>query len=925
MGALQVIAKLERTDPEAARVLARLATWEWLADEADAIRPTVVRALNAQATARAEDTRHALVKTFITKRMAGADEAELDAVLRHAAHLTAIEGHIAKDDNPDVDNAEFNRKHKRDEAGRFMSVLRALAGTPNQSKTFADAWTTSDKPDSTERQAYNRMKAGGTLLESLGGQAKNVGEVTRLVGEIGPQAERVLGPGIRRTAYRYRGTERTPNLELRQDVSSVSDNNPIDPKTHMAPVMAHFMITEPDQRTKIVGQEPLAHAMRARSTYDRAAAARLDLRDATTDTVALHLRSDMATNYLIKKIPNLRDAEASLASGRVPPSRGVLIDREGNVVSEAVGFNGDHYLPFDLKNLGALAGGQYVRTRLSGGPSTEDIYTGLATGSRAMTVVSNAGVFTVEFDPDLRGGKRYADSARAMVDRYAHLLEAIGGKKLARIDIDPAERNRIKYEAYSDVKFDAVRGEELFKERIKAKMAELQLQNPDEIGGEIARKITAELERMPAGTTVTTALRAKLERDIKNEVLDSERGAKVQMHRLDGEGYYAALRSLKQEFPQYVRNVSYEPLETYEESRGLRRPGVVPRRTYRGTDAAHVARGASLPAGFADRYGQRGGTPAETKPEDKGAGAAGRDANGKPAGNGKVSGTAADPMLADLAGDGAAGRLMDMHLRQATFNFKEVFGRAYGGDALVENPTANPNDMIPPEYARYVLSNYTAAAANLKSGKIPGEQPGTELPLDADKLVKGMDQWMSLLEKSDVTDKEKAEATEALGHIRAFLTLREPFAPAAENMLLHEPAQDPRPQPFPEILELRTKMENYDEWLKIKAKDDPKVAEYVEAGPDRIKQSITAELFAHAKAQDDDRARKNHEEELARMQLAWSFVHARALAEQAKAYLPAVSPGKAPPPSATGVTKSLGLSREELLSAYPPGHPLLRR
>jgi hypothetical protein len=40
----------------------------------------------------------------------------------------------------------------------------------------------------------------------------------------------------------------------------------------------------------------------------------------------------------------------------------VIIDADGDVVSQAVGFSDDHYLPFDLANLTRLRGGQYVRT-----------------------------------------------------------------------------------------------------------------------------------------------------------------------------------------------------------------------------------------------------------------------------------------------------------------------------------------------------------------------------------------------------------------------------------------------------------------------------------------------------------------------------------------------------------------------------------
>ena len=71
-----------------------------------------------------------------------------------------------------------------------------------------------------------------------------------------------------------------------------------------------------------------------------------------------------------------------------------------------------------------------MRTRAAGGPSTEDIYTGLMSGVRQIQVASNSGVFTVEFDPDFRGSRRYNDKAKRMVERYGSILESVGSNQL---------------------------------------------------------------------------------------------------------------------------------------------------------------------------------------------------------------------------------------------------------------------------------------------------------------------------------------------------------------------------------------------------------------------------------------------------------------------------------------------------------------
>src|SRR4029077_5663097 len=123
----------------------------------------------------------------------------------------------------------------------------------------------------------------------------------------------------------------------------------------------------------------------------------------TPDQLWLYTHGDTAAIGLVNEhfLPDLNAAALSLKGGEQPRSVGVIIDANGDLVTQAQGFNGDHYLPFDLKNLKELQGGRYVRTRAAGGLTSEDLYTGLLTGARQVQVVSNSGVFTLEFDPDV--------------------------------------------------------------------------------------------------------------------------------------------------------------------------------------------------------------------------------------------------------------------------------------------------------------------------------------------------------------------------------------------------------------------------------------------------------------------------------------------------------------------------------------------
>ena len=66
-----------------------------------------------------------------------------------------------------------------------------------------------------------------------------------------------------------------------------------------------------------------------------------------------------------------------------------------------------------------------------GGLTSEDIYTGLITGARRVTVVSRSGTFSMEFEPDFRGGRRHNDKALRMTRRYEQLLDAVQSKQVS--------------------------------------------------------------------------------------------------------------------------------------------------------------------------------------------------------------------------------------------------------------------------------------------------------------------------------------------------------------------------------------------------------------------------------------------------------------------------------------------------------------
>lgn len=232
--------------------------------------------------------------------------------------------------------------------------------------------------------------------------------VAEHTGRMGPEAQRILGPTADRLAYRFRGTARTPAPALRNALDSIRrDENTKNPEDKRE-LMIHGREVQIGRRTE--------------------------------------RRMSGVMHYFRRQVPSPELNRLQLAAGNVPPSRGIIFNRNGQVSAEYVGVADDHYLPFDLKHLTNLKGGEYIRTRTWGGPTTEDIYTGLMTGARALSVVSNNGVYVVEFDPNLRGGRRFNDKALRMVNRYGHILDAVASKQVSTGEIDPDREDEIRAE-----------------------------------------------------------------------------------------------------------------------------------------------------------------------------------------------------------------------------------------------------------------------------------------------------------------------------------------------------------------------------------------------------------------------------------------------------------------------------------------------
>lgn len=396
----------------------------------------------------------------------------------------------------------------------------AVQGVERGGSSFADRWTDAggDQAGSTTASTYRRIEAGSKLLGQVApysGKAQVASAFGQFVGHYGPEAEKVIGPAARKTAYRYRGTERKPDKAL---LDARNSN------------VVSLAVPESDQSIPQIA---------ARRALGPGAGVSPEQKQGASQSAS--------TLYLGRRLPSLRLAEIQTKSGKIPPSEGVIIDRDGKIAHQAVGFQEDHYLPFNLKNLKDLKDGQYVRTRTKGGLTTEDIYTGLVAGARQVTVVSNSGVFTIEFEDDFRGVRRYNDKAASMVERYGKTLDAIQNGGIEREAMSPEEKASIRADVEaeaSDYGYSRRETEDMITERIKEARSDTSLSEAE------LKLIDAQAGNMSTNADDIRRTRQKL-------IDDATEAKRTRLYQLDGEGYAAAMESLKEQYPYYIKGVSF--------------------------------------------------------------------------------------------------------------------------------------------------------------------------------------------------------------------------------------------------------------------------------------------------------------------------------------------------------------------------------
>lgn len=415
-----------------------------------------------------------------------------------------------------VSKARGGDKYDRDARGRFAStesrggpnsvgLAERLNSRGRRMGAFQQTWNERASVPGTNARTYQRIEAGSQLLGNIpSSKAKAASEFGQFTGRYGPEAEKVVGPSIRRAAYRYRGTERRVDSELIKTINAQS-------KRYME-----------------------GNKIEALSPEDRQSISRAEI-----------------ANYLQRKLPSRTLNRLQLSSGKVPPSEGFILNSEGKVITQAVGYADDHYLPFNLKNLQGLKGGSYVRSRAFGGPTTEDIYTGLVSGASSVTVVSHSGVFTINFDENFRGARRYNDKAAQMVSRYAKLLDAINSEKVERAPLSWEDRVQIRDEVESRMKgFDQADIEAEIRNQEQVFRAAPRLTRSDM--AEIEDKARAFSEKSTVRGKTTDERYRIARAQLISQKLEEKASNK---YRLDAEGYRSALEALREQFPYYIDSI----------------------------------------------------------------------------------------------------------------------------------------------------------------------------------------------------------------------------------------------------------------------------------------------------------------------------------------------------------------------------------
>lgn len=557
--------------------------------------------------------------------------------------------------------------------------------------SFSNDWNATVDERNTNARLYGNISAGSKFVTQVaphGSAAQIAGRMGQIVGDHGAQAEKVFGPAARKTAYRYRGTEKAPDAELTEAYDRAVRGSARRGLLRSEQIRGQIPLS-PDERKRLRTYEnraftrareaKAAQMNRGKTRADFTPIEAVDLTAEERKTVQNEVRRrfdeartqepgaapeqasglpagrEVVSRHLRDRMPSPDLYNLQLDAGVTPPSEGILIDKDGQIVTQAIGYGDDHYLPFNLKHMKRLRGGEYIRTRSVGGPTSEDIYTGLMLGANRLQVESRSGTFVVEFADDFKGGRRYNDKAARMVRRYEKILDSVQSEAVDKEPIKPEIRAAIT---------DAVRSEREgwpsseIKEEINRRLDDYK-HNPD-LSGPNKAALDRYIDIRTSGMDDST--RQRVAGQLRNE-WQAEREYK---YRLNGEGYGAALKALQEQFPYYIKT-TYAPkheLERaeFEQDKGYVEPGRNrPTKANAGWHGTGANKGSGFISASQTNY-QRGKFYPTTKPSAEAPAPVAANGEAKPTGDKR----------ADVAAKIAQGRAQNDYVESAVKTFQEL-------------------------------------------------------------------------------------------------------------------------------------------------------------------------------------------------------------------------------------------------------------
>lgn len=449
----------------------------------------------------------------------------------------------------------------------FLQQQQALS--PSLMRRGVDAFT----GDYTGESRRNDLLLNRQPKESrMGAFARKVGAAAEALGLENVQGiadnygylEGELGDTVKETAYRLRGTEMRPDKSV---VSSVNTSRSIAENPAAAKEAAENFNAAARGKGDAFAVSPALGSWLYHQSRDGGSKRGEQLQLAAT--------GDGIAANLIERLPGDNEVALMQASGSTPASQGVLVDANGDLVAQSVGYGEDHFLPFTAKMLKDAQGGQYVRTRAVGGLTSEDLKNTIFSGARQATVVSRSGVFTIELDPDMRGGRRYSDKAMQMVDRYEAMLGKLSDRSayLPQNDISPEEKDRIRNDAISYAGPNA--SEKDIQDRFNVLVNDRRRQMKGQPAATDEERQNARVWAERAVDEELADMPGDVRRGVNRDVMVAEKLEEFNDKRtvkplaLNSEGYALALNSLAQAYPQFIRSVTAETIPDFMRNRKI--------------------------------------------------------------------------------------------------------------------------------------------------------------------------------------------------------------------------------------------------------------------------------------------------------------------------------------------------------------------